>query len=58
MRDASGRLGLIRIAVPDDPAVADAFSTTPGASRVSTGPWPSLNEEDDTPRLARDGITP
>ena len=33
MRDPSGRLGLIRIAVPDDPAVADAFSTTPGANR-------------------------
>ncbi|MDF1598134.1 MAG: ATP-binding protein, partial [Acidimicrobiia bacterium] len=25
MRDPSGRLGLIRIALPDDPAVADAF---------------------------------
>ncbi len=42
MRDPSGRLGLVRIATPDDPAVADAFSTTPGTSHVMVGPWPSL----------------
>lgn len=42
MRDPKGRLGLVRIAVPDDPAVAAAFSTTPGADRVAVGPWPSL----------------
>ncbi|MGB5734348.1 MAG: ATP-binding protein, partial [Thiohalocapsa sp.] len=58
MRDPSGRLGLIRIAVPDDPAVADAFSTTPGANPVTVGPWPSLSEEDDASPLVVDGITP
>jgi hypothetical protein len=42
MRDLSGRLGLVRIAAPDDPAVVSAFSTTPGVSRVAVGPWPSL----------------
>lgn len=46
MRDPTGRLGLIRIAVPDDQDVVDAFSTTPGASRVTQGPWPSLNNRD------------
>jgi hypothetical protein len=59
MRDPSGRLGLIRIAVPDEPAVVDAFSTTPGASRrVTVGPWPSLNEEDDASPLVADENTP
>jgi len=43
MRDPQGRLGLVRIATPDDPAVAAAFSTTPGkAGRVTIGPWASL----------------
>jgi hypothetical protein len=43
MRDPKGRLGLVRIAVPDDSTVADAFSTTPGtAGRVTVGPWASL----------------
>ena len=43
MRDPQGRLGLVRIATPDDPTVAEAFSTTPGtAGRVMAGPWPSL----------------
>jgi hypothetical protein len=58
MRDPTGRLGLIRIAVPDDAAVADAFSTTPGASQVTVGPWPSLNEEDAASPLVQDGSTP
>ncbi|MCZ7532679.1 MAG: ATP-binding protein [Acidimicrobiia bacterium] len=58
MRDPSGRLGLIRITVPDDPAVADAFSTTPGTNRVAVGPWPSLSEEDGASPLVVDGITP
>ncbi len=58
MRDPSGRLGLIRIAVPDDPVVAGAFSTTLGAGRVTVGPWPSLNHGDDARRLVADGGTP
>ena len=45
MRDPTGRLGLVRIAVPDDPAVVAAFSTTPGdIGRVMIGPWPSLDQ--------------
>jgi hypothetical protein len=46
MRDPAGRLGLVRVAVPDDPAVAAAFSTTPSdVGRVMVGPWPSLDHE-------------
>lgn len=46
MRDPTGRLGLVRIAVPDDPAVVAAFSTTPGdGGRVMVGPWRSLDHE-------------
>ncbi|MDF1596187.1 MAG: ATP-binding protein [Acidimicrobiia bacterium] len=52
MRDPSGRLGLVRIAVPDDPDVANAFSTTPGASRVAVGPWPSLSHDHDSGLVA------
>jgi len=53
MRDPDGRLGLVRIAVPDDPTVADAFSTTPGtAGRVMVGPWPSLTSPGDAPATA------
>jgi len=44
MRDPGGRLGLVRIAAPDDPAVAGAFSTTPGVEPVTVGPWPSLHQ--------------
>ena len=58
MRDPSGRLGLVRIGAPDDPATVAAFSTTPGASRVTVGPWPSLSGEDDARRLVVDRITP
>ncbi len=58
MRDPSGRLGLIRIAVPDDLAVAAAFSTTPGVDRVTVGPWPSLNQVGDAPWLVGKGATP
>ncbi len=55
MRDAGGRLGLVRIATPDDPAIATAFSTTPGTdSRVTVGPWPSLDQPTE-PRPAADG---
>jgi hypothetical protein len=45
MRDPSGRLGLVRIVAPDDPDVVHAFSTTPGTSRVTVGPWQSLAQE-------------
>ena len=47
MRDPQGRLGLVRITTPDDPAVAAAFSTTPGTeSHLVAGPWPSLGRAD------------
>jgi hypothetical protein len=47
MRDPAGRLGLVRVAVPDDPAAVAAFSTTPGAiGRVMVGPWPSLDQSE------------
>lgn len=46
MRDPTGRLGLVRTAVSDDPAVVAAFSTTPGdVGRVMVGPWSSLDHE-------------
>ncbi|MEX2652073.1 MAG: ATP-binding protein [Acidimicrobiia bacterium] len=48
MRDPAGRLGLVRIAEPDEAAVANAFSTTPGTSRVTVGPWPSLDHNGET----------
>jgi hypothetical protein len=46
MRDPAGRLGLVRISPPDDLAVADAFSTTPGptTTAAAVGPWPSLTQ--------------
>lgn len=43
LRDPTGRLGLVRISAPEDPAVFDAFSTTPATAPVTVGPWPSLN---------------
>lgn len=47
MRDPQGRLGLVRITTPDDPAIAAAFSTTPGTdSHVVSGPWPSIGRAD------------
>ncbi|MEX2623968.1 MAG: ATP-binding protein [Acidimicrobiia bacterium] len=50
MRDPSGRLGLVRVAVPDDPMVAAAFSTTPGhGGRVTVGPWASLDPAAEPP---------
>jgi hypothetical protein len=55
MRDHSGRLGLVQIAPPDDPAVAAAFSTTPGSTRTTTGPWPSLGQATQFPALAANG---
>ncbi|MEX1004134.1 MAG: ATP-binding protein, partial [Acidimicrobiia bacterium] len=56
MRDPAGRLGLVRITAPDDPAIVAAFSTTPGASRVTVGPWPSLHHENS--QLVADGTAP
>ena len=58
MRDPSGRLGLVRIAAPDDPDIVNAFSTTPGASRVAVGPWPSLDHQPDDSELVADGTAP
>ncbi|MEX0667151.1 MAG: ATP-binding protein, partial [Acidimicrobiia bacterium] len=55
MRDHSRRLGLVQIAPPDDPAVAAAFSTTPGSTQTSTGPWPSLGHATQFPALATNG---
>lgn len=42
LRDPTGRLGLVRITPPDDPAAAAAFSTTPMSQPQAAG-WPSLN---------------
>ena len=54
MRDPAGRLGLVHIATPDDPAIATAFSTTPGSDRrVMAGLWPSLDQPT-VPRPAAD----
>jgi hypothetical protein len=58
MRDPSGRLGLVRIAAPDDPDIVNAFSTTPGASRVAVGPWPSLGHPEADPELVAGGTAP
>lgn len=55
MRDHSGRLGLVQIAASDDPTVAAAFSTTPGSTRTTTGPWPSLGQATQFPALAANG---
>lgn len=43
LRDPAGRLGLVRIAPPEDPAAVAAFSTTPGSETVAVAPWQSLN---------------
>jgi hypothetical protein len=43
LRDPTGRLGVVRISPPDDPATVAAFSTTPLSATVAVGPWPSLN---------------
>jgi hypothetical protein len=54
MRDPRGRLGLVRIATPDDPAVAEAFSTTPGtAGRVMPGPWLSVTNRGNESEVAK-----
>ena len=57
MRDPLGRLGLIRVAVPDDPAVTEAFSTTPG-SAPTVGPWPSITDTNQPETDASDRVTP
>lgn len=52
MRDPTGRLGLVRVAVPDDLTVVAAFSTTPGdVGRVTVGPWASLEHEAGSPAV-------
>jgi len=45
LRDPTGRLGVVRIAAPDDPALLAALTTTPtGTDQHPTwGPWPSLH---------------
>lgn len=58
MRDPSGRLGLVRVAAPDDPDVDSAFSTTPGAGRVAVGPWPSLGHPEADPELVANRMAP
>ena len=47
LRDPRGRLGLVRIAPPDDPAAVAAFSTTPMSTAVAAEHWPSLNPNHD-----------
>lgn len=56
MRDPNGRLGLVRVALPDDPAVVDAFSTTPGATPVEAELWPSLTPPNEANGLVGDGV--
>jgi hypothetical protein len=48
LRDPAGRLGLVRIAPPEDPAALVAFSTTPRSEVVAVGPWQSLNGDQAT----------
>ena len=55
MRDPTGRLGLVRITEPDDPTVVNVFSTTPGATPVTVGPWPSLNQPSQADELVGEG---
>jgi len=43
LRDPTGRLGLVRIAPPDDPATLAVFSTTPLDEPEAVGRWSSLN---------------
>ncbi len=47
LRDPTGRLGVVRISPPDDPAVLAAFSTTPTETPDVDAvwePWPSLTQ--------------
>lgn len=55
MRDHSGRLGLVRIVQPDDPVTAAAFSTTPGSTSTTVGPWPSLGQTKELPAFMANG---
>jgi hypothetical protein len=44
VRDLTGRLGVVSITPPEDPAVAAAFTTTPGHTTPAVlDPWPSLH---------------
>jgi hypothetical protein len=61
LRDPTGRLGLVHIAPPDDPATLAAFSTTPLAEPETHGRWESLNSRpsaDGTLRLVDWTATP
>lgn len=49
LSDPIGRLGLVGIAPPADPAVAAAFSTTPLADHEPPLRWPSLNGHTNKP---------
>ena len=55
LRDPTGRLGLVRISAPDDPAVGNAFSTTPGSAPVAVAPWPSLSQPSQAGEPAEEG---
>jgi len=48
LRDPAGRLGLVRIVPPEDPAALVAFSTTPRSEAVAVGPWQALNGDQAT----------
>ena len=43
-------------ALPDDPAVVDAFSTTPGATPLEAELWPSLTPPNEANGLVGDGV--
>ncbi|HSM43622.1 MAG TPA: ATP-binding protein, partial [Acidimicrobiia bacterium] len=49
LRDPTGRLGLVRINPPDDPATLAVLSTTPLNEPEPAGRWDSLNSHTTTP---------
>jgi hypothetical protein len=54
LRDPTGRLGLVRISPPDDPATEAAFSTTPLADvEPAATRWTSLNGHSSYPNVPR-----
>jgi hypothetical protein len=50
LRDPTGRLGLVRISPPDDPATLAVFSTTPLHEPEPARRWGSLNSHTTTPK--------
>ena len=59
MRDPSGRLGLVRIAAPDDPDSCSTPSPPPPApAGWRLGPWPSLGHPEDDSKLVADRTAP